>query len=111
MIVRRTGCHSFRGDLMLIRTPSSDTLQYSDVTPKQAYLNRRRFFATSAGAAATLLLTDRSTAAPLQNVNKAPPLHNLLNDTPPAKNILTSYNNFYEFGTGKEEPAKNAPSW
>ena len=25
--------------------------------------------------------------------------------------IVTTYNNFYEFGTGKDEPAKNAPKW
>ena len=27
------------------------------------------------------------------------------------QNVVTSYNNYYEFGTGKDEPAKNAPKW
>jgi sulfoxide reductase catalytic subunit YedY len=39
------------------------------------------------------------------------PLHNLFNDKLPPKNILTSYNNYYEFGTGKRDPAVNAPKW
>jgi hypothetical protein len=25
--------------------------------------------------------------------------------------IATTYNNYYEFGTGKDEPSKNAPLW
>ncbi len=28
------------------------------------------------------------------------PLHNLLNDKLPPKNVLANYNNYYEFGTG-----------
>jgi sulfoxide reductase catalytic subunit YedY len=27
------------------------------------------------------------------------------------QNVVTTYNNYYEFGTGKDEPAKNAPKW
>lgn len=56
------------------------------------------------------LFPTESDAAPL-NARKDSLLHNLGNEKPPSKNLLTTHNNFYEFGTGKDEPAKNAPKW
>jgi len=82
-------------------------LRYSDVTPKHLYLNRRRFM----GAAAAAALALPSKAAPLDNVSKTGRLHNLLSDTAAPRRTVTTYNNFYEFGTGKDEPARNAPAW
>lgn len=79
-------------------------LRYSDVTPKELYWNRRRFL----GAAA--LLGGVAKAAPIASVQSGA-LHNLTNDKLPPKNLLTSHNNYYEFGTAKNEPAKNAPKW
>jgi sulfoxide reductase catalytic subunit YedY len=95
---------------MLIRSSNSG-LRYSDVTPQDVYLNRRRFLGTGAAALAGLALGDPAEAAPLTNFSTGGPLHNLRSDTPcPQKNV-TSHNNFYEFGTGKKEPVKNAPKW
>jgi len=34
-----------------------------------------------------------------------------LKDNPSSKADVTGYNNYYEFGTGKDEPAANAPKW
>lgn len=83
-------------------------LRYSDVTPKELYLNRRRFI----GAAAAAALAGRASAAtPLAGFDTAGRLHNLLNDTAAPRSIVTSYNNFYEFGSGKDEPVKYAQSW
>lgn len=81
-------------------------LRYSDVTPKELYWNRRRFLgaATLLGAASTV------DAAPL-TAGRSGALHNLTNDKLPPKKDVISYNNYYEFGTSKNEPAKNAPKW
>jgi sulfoxide reductase catalytic subunit YedY len=75
---------------------------YSAVTPKHVYLNRRRFLAAALtlpipAAAATLTAAKTAFDAGGEKI------------TP--QKIVTTYNNFYEFGTGKDEPAKNAPQW
>lgn len=67
-------------------------LKYSDVTPQAAYMNRRQLMA---GAAALGLGTIAGPAL-AQGL------------TPNSFEDITSYNNFYEFGTGKTDPAKNA---
>jgi len=80
-------------------------MKYSEVTPKAVYLNRRRFLATLplAGAA----LADRARGAVKLAANKSP----LSTDEKPTPFIdVATYNNFYEFGTGKDEPSKNAGS-
>lgn len=63
-------------------------IRYSAVTPKSVYLNRREFLA---GALAVPLKSRFSTT------EKPTPLKD-----------VTTYNNFYEFGTGKEQPAQLA---
>jgi sulfoxide reductase catalytic subunit YedY len=81
-------------------------LRYSDVTPKDLYWNRRRFL----GAAALLGATSLADGAPLTS-GQSGPLHNLTDDKLPPKKDVITYNNYYEFGTAKNEPAKNAPKW
>lgn len=73
------------------------TLGHWDVTPKDLFLNRRRFLA-AAGAGAGLGLAGFSPARAAADL------------TPTSKDAVTSYNNFYEFGTDKEDPARNAGS-
>src|ERR1043166_5889242 len=100
---------------MLIRKP--DDLRYSDVTPKEVYLNRRRFLgagAASLGAATLGGLVLPSSALATATVNglvKTGPYHNLGDEKPSPKATVTGYNNYYEFGTGKEDPAQNASRW
>lgn len=77
-------------------------MRYSDVTPREIYLNRRRFLA---GA---LALPIPAAAAKLA-ANKT--AFNAGSEKLTSRMIATGYNNFYEFGTGKDEPAKNAPKW
>jgi methionine sulfoxide reductase catalytic subunit len=87
-------------------------LRYSDVTPKQVYLNRRRFLATSAAAAAGTLAGPYSASGATTKLNAAktqPPFSVTDKISPTA--AIEGYNNFYEFGTGKDEPARNAPKW
>jgi sulfoxide reductase catalytic subunit YedY len=77
-------------------------LAYSNVTPKAVYLNRRRFLA------AALAMPISAQAAKLTAAKTS--FHAGGEKITPEK-IVTTYNNFYEFGTGKDEPAKNAPKW
>jgi sulfoxide reductase catalytic subunit YedY len=73
-------------------------LTWSDVTPRPLWLNRRQIIAGGAALLATPALAQIpaaksrfSTDAELTSLED-----------------ITSYNNFYEFGTGKEDPARYA---
>ena len=69
-------------------------LNWSDVTPKAAFLNRRQIIAT-AGAA---LLAGPALAKSQYSTDEAP---NTFEE-------IANYNNYYEFGTDKADPAANA---
>ncbi len=89
---------------MLIR--KSADLRHSDVTPKQFYLNRRRFLAAgSAIAGAWALPTPAGATMKLNNVTKS--AYTVNEKITPLEDI-TSYNNYYEFGTDKADPAHYA---
>jgi methionine sulfoxide reductase catalytic subunit len=77
-------------------------LRYSDITPKSVYLNRRAFLV---GVPAAFLGVRAASAAKLANVAKSP-----FSTTEPVTDpkYVKGYNNFYEFGTGKGDPAQNA---
>jgi sulfoxide reductase catalytic subunit YedY len=99
---------------MLIRKPQE--IKSSEITPKEFYLNRRQFIASasaltlSAGAALTGidgLLAPREAHAleKLANVKKSS--YSTSEKVNSFKDI-TSYNNFYELGVDKGDPAENA---
>jgi sulfoxide reductase catalytic subunit YedY len=88
---------------MLIR--KSPKLSYSDITPKQTYLNRRRFLSTGAATFGALASLSAATTGTKLNATKSP-LSTTEQPTP--LDAITHYNNFYEFGTDKEDPSKNA---
>jgi len=87
---------------MLIR--QAPEIRYSEVTPKNAYLNRRRFLAAIATIGGGLTASARA-ATPFGAIVKSP-LSTAETPTPYAD--VTSYNNYYEFGTSKEQPARYA---
>ena len=99
---------------MLIRR--SPDLTYADVTPKSVYTNRRTFLRTMgiAGTAAVAGATWWKLAMPVEEVYATSkldiaaksPFSTSEKETP--YNDVTHYNNFYEFGTDKTDPAKNA---
>ena len=68
-------------------------LGWSDVTPKAAYLSRRQFAAAFGAAALVPGLAQAKEAESLE---------------PNTFEEITSYNNFYEFGTGKDDPKRYA---
>jgi sulfoxide reductase catalytic subunit YedY len=89
---------------MLIRTPPE--FRYSQITPKDVYLNRRKFL--GAGSAAIgLLATSHSLFAgeKLSGISKSPLS---IDEKPTPFDAITHYNNFYEFGSDKEDPAANS---
>jgi methionine sulfoxide reductase catalytic subunit len=89
---------------MLIRKPAD--LRHSDVTPKQFYLNRRRFLAASSAiAGAWALPTPAGATMKLNNVTKS---GYTVNEKITPKDDITSYNNYYEFGTDKADPSHYA---
>ena len=102
---------------MLIR--KAPDLTYADVTPKSVYLDRRNFLRAmgivSAAAFAGKGLFDL--ALPPQTALAATKLTGLAKSpfsTTEKQNTyedVTHYNNFYEFGTDKSEPAENAKNF
>ncbi|MCD5361239.1 protein-methionine-sulfoxide reductase catalytic subunit MsrP [Chromobacterium aquaticum] len=85
---------------MLIKKPAD--IPSSDITPEGVYLNRRHFMLGSAG----LLLSTETLAA---LATKKSPLSTLAgNDKANSLKEIAGYNNFYEFGTDKADPAANA---
>jgi len=95
---------------MLIKKPAD--LKYSDVTPKAVYTNRREFLASLglAGGLAGGLLTSHPAQAgtKLEIASKSP-----FSTTEKINSYqdVTHYNNFYEFGTDKTDPAKYSQNY
>jgi sulfoxide reductase catalytic subunit YedY len=89
-------------------------IRYSEITPKHVYLNRRRFLTGGAVALGMAAAWDAARMVRPGPVRAAGSLNNLIKSpfstteklTP--YNDITHYNNFYEFGTQKDEPAKRA---
>lgn len=93
---------------MIIRKPSD--LRYSDVTPKQVYLNRRRFLGAGSLALGALVgsRAAQGAATKLTGVTKS---SYTVDDKVTPYDVITRYNNFYEFGTDKEDPFRNAQNF
>ena len=82
----------------------SPDIRYSEVTPQSTYLNRRSFLSAVPLAGAALFATRAKAAAKLAAV-KGP---FSTDEKPTSFQDVASYNNFYEFGTGKDDPSKSA---
>jgi sulfoxide reductase catalytic subunit YedY len=87
-------------------------IRSSEITPKALYLRRREFLSLGAAGAGALLFAGGARAAAetlhgrkLEGVKPGQP------SSDEKKNSLeeiTHYNNFYEFGTDKDDPARHA---
>ena len=93
----------------------------SEITPAEVYFNRRRFLAAAVAAgAATALNGARAATLPAQDgaplaytANASESVDALVHvpgqdETPNSWEEITNYNNYYEFGVGKTDPAANA---
>ena len=97
---------------MLIRRPAD--IRPSEITDKNLYANRRRFMQGTVSAALAVgvpgllgLMAHAQGRVPLPPVKKSP--YSTSEPMNPFKDI-TSYTNFYEFGTDKYSPAQRAKS-
>jgi methionine sulfoxide reductase catalytic subunit len=81
-----------------------------EITPKNVFLNRRSFMAGAAGVAVLPALPALAEGNPDAKKLTATPSTFSTADEKTPYDAVTAYNNFYEFGTGKEDPAANASS-
>jgi methionine sulfoxide reductase catalytic subunit len=90
---------------MLIKKP--DDIRSSAITPEQLYVDRRNFLKAAGllGIGAAALSTTALAKAGLPKDGAQGP--QLKDELTPLEDV-TSYNNYYEFGTDKADPAENA---
>jgi sulfoxide reductase catalytic subunit YedY len=100
---------------MLIKRPAD--IPSSEITDRKVYVNRREFLRAATG---TVAIAAAGTVGGEVILHAQPPaphgakLANVkpgsfsTNEKPNLWEHITTYNNYYEFGTGKDEPAFNA---
>ena len=99
---------------MLIRFTKASDVKSSEITPESVYRERRKFLRTAAvagaGIAAGQLLPTAGLAAgrKLENLAKSP---YSTDEEQTGYMQVTSYNNFYEFGTDKGDPLRNSKNF
>jgi sulfoxide reductase catalytic subunit YedY len=101
--------------MLIKRSPNGIDLPFSsEITPQEVYESRRKFIRQMAvGAAVGTSLWEMANReafaqAPAQKLaGKLNPAYSVMEKQTPFKDAST-YNNYYEFGTDKSEPAVNA---
>ena len=78
----------------------------SEITPPDRYFNRREVVAALAAAGAVGAGIPRAASATPLKYSKNPRFS--LKEDPNSFEDITTYNNFYEFGTDKSDPARNS---
>jgi sulfoxide reductase catalytic subunit YedY len=96
--------------------PIDTRIQPSEITPQAVYLDRRRLIAM--GIAGTALAGTGSlsrvlAAGPVADPNFKGVRNQAMSiaDTPNSFEEVTTYNNYYEFGTDKSDPAANSKNF
>ncbi|MGC4394785.1 protein-methionine-sulfoxide reductase catalytic subunit MsrP [Hydrogenophaga sp. T2] len=103
---------------MLIRTSDNGFVHptSSDITPRSAYLQRRQWLLAAAAAGATWAARDAWAQNTVPRPGKLAPLPGKPSTVPGGTTVekparyedAAGYNNFYEFGLDKEDPARYA---
>jgi sulfoxide reductase catalytic subunit YedY len=101
---------------MLIRLKKASDVPSHEITAESVYLNRRAFMAAAGATAGAALLGASEDAQATALPAKGAKFSDLAkgysklgsNDPLTPFNAVTGYNNFYEFGTDKEDPAKHS---
>ena len=76
----------------------------SEITPEQCFVTRRVFLGAAAGG---LIAAGSDFSAHAAALTAQPSPYKVDEELTPEKDV-TGYNNYYEFGTGKEDPAANS---
>ncbi|PCI33899.1 MAG: protein-methionine-sulfoxide reductase catalytic subunit MsrP [Alphaproteobacteria bacterium] len=105
---------------MLLKFPKISEVKSHEITPENIYQGRRSFLQDSARIGAGMAVAAFGLQSPegraeagsetkaLENIIRAGTFDT--DERPTSFKAITTYNNFYEFGTGKEDPARNAHS-
>jgi len=92
---------------MIIRRP--DPIPSSEITSEREYLGRRDFIrAAGLAAAAALAAPSALVACTERGESSGGDVDQTADDKPNSLEQITSYNNYYEFGTDKEDPKANS---
>ena len=105
---------------MLIRIRKPSDILSSEITPKPVFLKRRDFIKSAVIAGASIALqrglASSSAFAATPSIKRVK-LQGIVKgsfsslEEPNNYNDITSYNNFYEFGTGKNDPKRHAQNF
>jgi methionine sulfoxide reductase catalytic subunit len=100
---------------MPILIKKTTDIKPSEITPRSVYLDRRRFmkhaFTSSLILAADGMLPAWAKTYPDARWSKLKDSPYSTTDKVNTFEDITHYNNFYEFGTGKKDPARNATAF
>ena len=99
--------------LMIIRSKKASDISSSEITPPEIYSGRRRFIRDAGLGLATLALGGTTLTNEVAGQSQEIParFRNLKSELGEELNSyrdITTYNNFYEFGTDKRDPSRNS---
>ncbi len=80
----------------------------SEITPPEVFFNRRKLLAGALATGASALVQGAEAPPSGRALQYKRNAQWSVTETPTKYEDITTYNNFYEFGTDKDEPAKNA---
>jgi methionine sulfoxide reductase catalytic subunit len=92
----------------MIKIKKGWEISESEVTPEPIYLQRREIMKASGLLGTALLLNPLISAMASLPIGDYKKKAISLDDELTSEEDVTTYNNFYEFGTDKEDPAKNS---
>ncbi len=98
---------------MLFRFLKPSDVKSAEITPEKIYHNRREFIQATVGLGAIAALGLDSSQAQAQTKlleNITPNAAYSTDEKLTSFRVVASYNNFYEFGTKKDDPVRNAHS-
>ena len=94
--------------MVIRKKPGVAIVPSSEITPQRLYMTRREWVQSTAGAiAAAILAPAAALAAPPADALAITKRVVTTTDTLTPLAGVTSFNNFYEFGSDKDEPAKH----
>ncbi len=92
----------------MIKINKKSDIASSEITPESIYLRRREFMKASGMLGSALLLNPWMTAGASISIGDYKKDVITLDEEITPEDDATSYNNFYEFGTGKSDPAQRS---
>jgi len=98
---------------LIIRSKKASDVPSSEITSEDVYVNRRKFIRNAAAGAAVLAFAPRALKAFDGTPSQVVParfkgMKSELGEDLNSYEDVTTYNNYYEFGTDKTDPAKNS---